>query len=56
MINRYEPTHKLTRESNFGHLTGNDRVEVMRGTLARVTIRRDELLERGFTDLRIEEL
>lgn len=56
MTTCYEPTHKLTRESNFGHLTGNNRVEVMRGTLAQVTTRRKELLDRGFTDLRIEEL
>lgn len=54
-MSRYEPTHKLTRESMFAHLTGNKRVEVMRGTEARVLTRKAELAAK-FKDLRVEEV
>jgi hypothetical protein len=54
-MNRYEPTHKLTRETMFTHLNGEKRIEVMRGTLARVEIRKEEL-QGKFKDLRVEAL
>lgn len=49
-----EKTFILTRESNFGHLTGKDRVEVMRGMWDEVTAKCDELADK-FTELLIDE-